>query len=135
MVKEIDFVKAIDEINANGKDITFAELIATVLKDKIVEIYVGDTYEDIKYDDSTQKYAAVIIGKVITAYAECLVLNCAYIDQTGQSRKIQLGNIVCLNERAIRTITEIDETGILKDTFLSTRDSKIVKGLFGGGQS
>lgn len=130
MAKETDFITAIDEVNASGKDITFAELIAKVYKNKIVEIYVGDTFEDIKYDDSTQKYAAVVIGKVITAYAECLVLNCAYIDQ--QSKQLKMGNIICLNERAIRTITEVDESGILRDTFLSTRDSKIVKGLFTG---
>lgn len=130
MAKETDFITAIDEVNASGKEITFAELIAKVYKDKIVEIYVGDTFEDIKYDDSTQKYAAVVIGKVITAYAECLVLNCAYIDQV--SKTLKMGNIICLNERAIRTITEVDESGILRDTFLSTRDSKIVKGLFTG---
>ena len=130
MSVEQDFIHVIDEINADGKDHTFAELIVKVWKNKIVEIYIGDSYEDIKYDDSTQKYAAVVIGKVIAAYAECLVLNCAYIDQ--QTKTVQLGNIICLNERAIRTITEVDESGILKDTFLSTRDSKIVKGLFTG---
>lgn len=128
MVKGNDFVEAINQLNADNKHITFAELIAMVLKDKVVEIYVGDTYEDIKYDDSTQKYVAVLVGKVLAAYAECLVLNCAYMDQSTKTMK--LGNIVCLNERGIRTITEVDETGILKDTFLSTRDSKIVKGLF-----
>lgn len=128
MSVEKDFINVIDEVRNSGKEITFAELIAKVLKNKVVEVYIGDTYEDIKYDDSTQKYAAVLIGKVVTAYAECLVLNCAYIDQATKSMKF--GNIVCLNERAVRTITEVDDTGVLKDTFLSTRDSKIVKGLF-----
>lgn len=131
MAQEEEFIKAIDEVRASGKDITFAELIAKTLKGRIVEIYVGDTSEDVKYDDSTKKYAAVVIGKVITAYAECLVLNCAYMDQV--TKTMQLGNIVCLNERGIRTITEVDESGVLKDTFLSSRDAKIVKGLFTGG--
>jgi len=130
MSKERDFTKVIDELNGAGEDITLAELLAKVLKGKIVEIYVGDTFEDVKYDDSTQKCAAVLIGKIVAAYAECLVLNCAYMDQN--TKNIKLGNIVCLNERAIRTVTEVDESGILKDTFLSTRDSKIVKGLFAG---
>jgi hypothetical protein len=130
MAKEQDFILAIDAVNNSGKSISFAELAAKIYKDKIVEVYVGDTFEDIKYDDSTQKYAAVLVGKVITAYAECLVLNCAYMDQNTKTMKI--GNIVCLNERGIRTITEVDESGVLRDTFLSTRDSKIVKGLFGG---
>lgn len=128
MSTEQQFINVVNELNLSPKKTTFAELIAKTLKDKIVEIYVGDTFEDIRYDDSTQKCAAVLVGKVITAYAECLVLNCAYIDE---HKKIKFGNIVCLNERAVRTITEVDESGLLKDTFLSTRDSKIVKDLFG----
>ena len=127
---EQDFINAVEEVRNSGKELTLAELLAKVLKDKVVEVYIGDTYEDIKYDDSTQKYAAVLVGKVVTAYAECLVLNCAYIDQA--TKHMKLGNIVCLNERAIRTVTEVDQAGVLKDTFLSTRDSKVVKGLFSG---
>lgn len=130
MANELQFVEAITELNDAGKDITFAELIAKVWGGKVVEIYIGDTYEDIKYEDSMTKYAAVLIGKVITAYAECIVLNCAYIDQT--TKKMKFGNIVCLNERGIRTITEVDGTGLLKDTFLSSRDARIVKGLITG---
>lgn len=133
MAREEEFITAIDEIHASGKDMTFAELIAKVYKGRVVEIYVGDTFEDVKYDDSTQKYAAVVVGKVVAAYAECIVLNCAYMDQTTKS--MQFGNIVCLNERGIRTITEVDDNGILKDTFLSSRDAKIVKGLFTSGQN
>lgn len=133
MAKEEEFIKAIDEVHASGKDITFAELIAKVFTGRVVEIYVGDTFEDVKYDDSTQKYAAVVVGKVVAAYAECIVLNCAYMDQA--TKTMQFGNIVCLNERGIRTITEVDNNGILKDTFLSSRDAKIVKGLLTGGQN
>lgn len=130
MANEQQFIDAIKELHDNNKQITFAELIAQVWGGKIVEIYIGDTYEDIKFEDSTQKYAAVVIGKVITAYAECIVLNCAYTDQ--RTKKIQFGNIVCLNERGIRTITEVDESGILRDTFLNSRDGRIVKGLING---
>jgi hypothetical protein len=130
MANEHQFIDAIKELHDNNQQITFAELVAKVWGGKIVEIYIGDTYEDIKFEDSTQKYAAVVIGKVITAYAECLVLNCAYTDQ--RTKKIQFGNIICLNERGIRTITEVDESGILRDTFLNSRDGRIVKGLIHG---
>lgn len=130
MANEQQFIDAIKELHDNNQQITFAELIAKVWGGKVVEIYIGDTYEDIKFEDSTQKYAAVVIGKVITAYAECIVLNCAYTDQ--RTKKIQFGNIVCLNERGIRTITEVDESGILRDTFLNSRDGRIVKGLING---
>ena|ERR1700722_17141797 len=127
MANEQEFISAINELNDNGKQITFAELVSKVWGGKIVEIYIGDTYEDLKSEDSTQKVAAVVIGKVITAYAECIVLNCAYIDQ--RTKQAQFGNIVCLNERGIRTITEVDDNGVLKDTFLSSRDCKMVKNL------
>jgi hypothetical protein len=122
------FVNAIQELrDTNHPKISFAELIAKVWGGKVVEVYVGDTFEDVKYDDSSVKYVAIIVGRVIIAYAEMLVLDCAYIDQ--QTKKLQFGNIVCLNERGIRTITTIDDSGILRDTFLNSRDGRIVKNL------
>lgn len=130
MANEQQFISTIQNLNANGEKITFAELIAKVWGGKIVEIYIGDTYEDLKQEDSTQKVAAVVIGRVVAAYAECIVLNCAYVDQ--RTKKMSFGNIVCLNERGIRTVTEVDESGVLKDTFLSSRDCKVVKGLLHG---
>lgn len=130
MATENDFKKVIADFQAESKKRTLAELIATVWADKVVEVYIGDTFEDIKYDDSTQKYAAILVGKVVAAYAECLILNCVYVDQL--TKQMRYGNLVALNERAVRTITEVDESGILKDTFLSSRDGKVVKEVFGG---
>jgi hypothetical protein len=125
------FVSAIQELrDTNHPKISFAELIARVWGGKVVEVYIGDTAEDLKQEDSTQKVVAVLIGKVITAYAEMLVLDCAYVDQ--RTRELRFGNIVCLNERSVRTITEVDETGILRDTFLNSKDGKIMKGLMRG---
>lgn len=130
MATEQDFIDSIAEVNASGKNITFAELLAKTLLGKVVEVYIGDNYENVNYDDATVNYAAVLVGKVVTAYAECLVLNCVYIDQ--QTKQHKFGNIVCLNERAIRTITEVNDSGVLRDTFLSTRDSRVIKDLFDG---
>ncbi len=130
MANEFDFQETIKSFREDGKKHTFAELIKEVWGGKIIEVYIGDTYEDIKYDDSTQKYVAILVGKVIDAYGECLIMNCAYVDQV--TKTLKYGNIVCLNERSVRTITEVDESGMLKDTFLSSRDGKIVKDLFGG---
>ena len=130
MSTEQEFIDSIAEVNASGKNITFAELLAKTLLGKVVEVYIGDNYENVNYDDATVNYAAVLIGKVVAAYAECLVLNCVHIDQV--TKKYQFGNIVCLNERAIRTITEVDGSGVLRDTFLSTRDSRVIKELFDG---
>ena len=131
MATEQEFESIIAELQANkDRTVSLAEVVAKTLKGRIIEVYVGDRYEDIKYDDSTLCYPAVLVGKVVTAFKECLVLNCAYIDQT--TKQLKFGNIVCLNERAIRFLTEIDETGILRDTFINSRDSKIVKNLLKG---
>ena len=130
MTTEKDFKDVIKEFRTDAKKHTLAELVAKVWANKVIEVYIGDTFEDIKYDDSTQKYVSILVGKVVDAYGECLIMNCAYVDQTTQ--KVKFGNIVCLNERSVRTITEVDDTGILKDTFLSSRDGKIVREVFGG---
>jgi hypothetical protein len=116
------FTEVIAKLNQtpNEPKLTMAELIAKVWAGKFVEIYIGDTYEDIKLEDTTQKVPAILVGQIITAYAECIILNCAYNEpRTG---KIAFGNVVCLNERGIRTITEIDLKGGLKDTFLDVKD-------------
>ena len=127
MAHEEQFITVIKRIKAEGKDVSFAEIIAEVWGGKIVEVYIGDTYEDLKTEDATCKVPSVCIGKVVAAYAEMLVMNCVYINQ--RTRQAQFGNIVCLNERSVRTITEVDNSGMLKDTFLNSRDGKIIKDL------
>ena len=125
-----EFLEAIAKLNQNPNEpkLTMAEFVAMVWKDRFVEIYIGDTYEDIKLEDTTQKVPAILVGQIICAYAECLILNCAYKDlRTG---KFAFGNVVPLNERGIRTITEIDLKGGLKDTFLDVKDGpRVVEAL------
>jgi hypothetical protein len=129
MATEKTYLDSIDAVRADGKKLTLAEIIARTLKDKIIEVYVGDTYETINYEESSLAYASVLVGKVVGAYTEGLILNCVYIDQT--TKKLEMGNIVCLNERAIRFFTELDDHGMLRDTFLNTRDGKLVKEFLG----
>jgi hypothetical protein len=126
MANEQEMRKAIAELSKKpGEKLTMAEFIAKIWGDKIVEIYIGDTYEDIKLDDSTCKVPSILVGKIIGAYAECIMLNCAFADQ--QTGNLAFGNIVALNERGIRTITEIDDVGNLRDTFLNIKDGKRIK--------
>jgi hypothetical protein len=131
MSNEKRFKDVIAEFRSDPtKKRTFAELMARVWEGKIIEVYIGDRYEDVKFDDSTMACPAVLIGKVIDAYGECLVLNCAYIDPA--SKVLKFGNIVCLNERSVRTITEVDNLGTLRETFLNSKDGKIIKGVHDG---
>ena len=122
-----NYLNVFDDLHREktSRDLSFAELVYKLMKDKLVEVYIGDTYEDLKSQDSTMKVNAVICGIVKGAYGDCLILDCAYVEQN--SKKIIFGNIVCLNERSIRTLTEVDNNGSLKDTFISSKEALLIK--------
>jgi hypothetical protein len=129
MANEQQFKDAIAEIHTSGKDHTLAEFLFKVWKDKIIEVFIGEAYEDIKWDDSSQRVASVVVGKFIGAYAECLIINSVYVDSKNNMRT---GNIICLNERAIRHVAEVDGNGCIADTFLTSADATKIKKLFEG---
>lgn len=97
---------------------TFAEYISELLKDKFIEIYLGDSFEEIKLEQTSMSYPAVFCGKVVGAYKECLILNSFYtIDNKGTKT---LGNLIFVNERAIRALKEIDGNGTINDLFIKS---------------
>jgi hypothetical protein len=106
---------------------TFAEFIATVFKDRFIEIYVGDTYENVSTEQISTDYPAVFCGKVVTAFKECLVISAAYI---GKDKVLKLGNLMFINERAIRALNEVDGDGIMEEMFLRSKESLEVKEYF-----
>jgi len=124
MVSEHEITSTIAKLQGSGK--TFAEFLVEIFKDKIIEVYVGDTYEDINTEQVSVSYPAVFCGKLIAAYRECLILNCAFTS----GRHLQFGNIMFINERAIRALNEIDGKGILKDMMLRSEESLDVKEIF-----
>ena len=63
----------------------------------------------------------------MAAYRECLVLEAAYIDKT---KKLRLGNLLFISERAIRALNEIDGNGILEDMMLRSKESLDIKAAF-----
>jgi hypothetical protein len=117
MVSTVQFEKIIEDFNTEGRVKTFAEFIATAYKDKFIEIYLGDSYEDVSTDQISTSYAAVFCGKVIGAYRECLIIN-GISNPKGSDYK--LGNIVLINERAIRGLTEMDGMGTMDHMFLKS---------------
>lgn len=125
MVTEKECIDLAAELDTTER--TFAEYISKLFKDKIIEIYVGDSYENITLDQQSSQYPAVFCGKVIGAYKECLILNSVYFKDKNQ---ITFGKLMFINERGIRTLCEVDEKGKLQDLFLSSNDSiKIKKAL------
>jgi len=124
MATEIEVQEMVEKLTGSGK--TFAEFLAELFKDKFIEVYLGDSYEEISTEQISTSYPAILCGKVVGAYRECLVINGAYI----KHRQIKLGNMLFINERAIRALKEVDDNGILEDMLLRSKESLEVKAAF-----
>jgi len=117
-------IEQIQQLLASSKElkeqnITFAEFISTIFKDKYLEIYVGDSYEDVSTEQISTSYPAVFCGKVIGAYRECLIINGFHVTK---NKQVSFGNILFVNERAIRTLCEINGSCSIQDTILRSID-------------
>lgn len=120
-----DLKTSIAQLQGSGK--TFAEFLALIFKDKFIEVYLGDSYEEISTEQISTSYPAVLCGRVMAAYRECLIIEAAYIDQ---SNKLKMGNLLFISERSIRFLNEIDGSGILEDMLLRSKESLDIKRLF-----
>ena len=124
MVTEGFVLEVVKECNKDRVK-TLAEFIAMVFQGKFIEIYLGDSYEEVSTEQISTAYPAVFCGKVVCAYRECLVLNSVYVSSV--TKKMEMGNLVFINERAIRGLNEIDGNGILEDMFLRSKESFDIK--------
>lgn len=118
----------IQEFNTNHRNKTFAEFIAELFKGKFIEIYLGDSYEEVSTEQISTSYPAVFCGKVVSAFKECLVISSVYVDK--RSKTMKLGNMMFISERAIRALNEIDDHGIMEDMFLRSKESLLIKDVF-----
>jgi len=125
MVSEQHILETVKQLQGSGK--TFAEFLAETFKDSFIEVYVGDSYEDVSTEQVSTTYPAVFCGKVIAAYRECLVLNCAFFGQNGA---LQMGNIMFINERAIRALSAVDGKGTVEDMMLRSKETLDIKKRF-----
>jgi len=125
MVSEKQLLDTIQQLQGSGK--TFAEFLAEIFKDKFIEVYVGDAYEDVSTEQISTTYPAVFCGKVVAAYRECLILNCAFV---GNNRHLQMGNMMFVNERAIRALNEVDGRGTLEDMMLRSKETLDIRDAF-----
>lgn len=111
----------IAQFNATERQKTFAEFISVLLKDKFVEIYMGDSYEEVSVEQISTSYPAVFCGKIVGAFKECLILDSFYNTVTpGKVKEQKMGNLIFINERGIRTLTEIDGQGTVNDLFIKS---------------
>jgi len=63
-------------------------------------------------------------GKIIGAYKECLIINSFFINK---EKEFVMGNIVFINERMVKAITEIDNNGTIQDLFFRSKKSLELK--------
>lgn len=127
MVTEQEVLDAVQECNKDRVK-TLAEFIAMVFEGKFIEMYLGDSYEEVSTEQISTSYPAVFCGKVVAAYRECLVVNSVFADP--QTKKLKLGNLMFISERAIRGLNEIDGNGIIEDMFLRSSESLDIKDHF-----
>lgn len=132
MVTIPEVLEKVKECNDGGRQKTLAEFLVEVFKDKFIEIYLSDSYEEVSTEQISQNYPAVFCGKVVSAYRECLIINSVYIDK---AHKITLGNLMFINERAIKSINEIDGRGVMEDMFMRSKESLIIKDIFVDGKA
>lgn len=116
---DINNIKStVGELQGSGK--TFAEFLSVLFKDKYLEIYLGDSYEEVSTEQVSTAFPAVICGKVISAYRECLIIEAFTFSKSRGSRK---GNIMFLSERSIRALNELGGDFVLEDMLLRSRES------------
>ena len=119
MISEDKIIELVGDFNKAGRTATFAEFLAVTFKDKFIEIYLGDSYEEVSIDQISVSYPAVFCGKVVSAYRECLIISSVFV----KDNKVHPGNLMFVNERAIRALNEIDGNGIMEDMFLRSKES------------
>lgn len=127
MITEELVLNTIEDCNKDRTK-TLAEFIATLFKDQFIEIYLGDSYEEVSVEQISTSYPAVFVGKVVAAYKECLVLNSVFVNKS--TKQLELGNLVFVSERAIRGLNAVDGRGVLEDMFLRSRESLDIKDQF-----
>lgn len=97
------------------------------LKSKLLEIFIGDEYEEIVLSDHVIKVNGVIYGKLEDIVDDFLVINCFYINKEGE---LVDGNIVYINSWHVKAITEAKK-GSLNDVLLSASHSRKIRQLLG----
>lgn len=113
----------------NRKTKFMAEFIASVLENKIVEIYLGNSYEELNFDQFKQDYPSVLVGKVVSAYGNCLVLETVYING---SNKESIGKLLFINDISIHAVSEVVGDSSLEDVMFRSRETKKLLGKFNG---
>lgn len=116
-----------DEWKQHKRNATMAEFIYELFKDQYIEVYLGDSYEDISFEQISSSYPAVFCGKLIGAFKECLAIECIHVTKAKTATQ---GNILFISERAIRALSPIDQNNTIQDMILRSNEVATVYGAF-----
>lgn len=114
----MNFDNIFNQFDKNNKS-SFAETIAQILKDQNVEIFLGDTYETIKQSDYDVNTFAIMYGKIVAGYGDCLLINSFYVD--GIDKELKAGNIILINAFNIKAISLMDDKGTIQQALIGSR--------------
>ncbi len=98
------------------------------LNGELLEISIGDDYEDILSSDSTKKVNSVIFGFLRDIVDDFIILDSFYIDKKGEFKS---GNIIYINTWHIKAFTKVKSNGCLNDALMSVSDTRKIKHLLG----
>lgn len=98
------------------------------LRNKFLEITLGDEYEEIVLSDFTRKINGIIYGKLEDVIGDFLVLNCFYVNREGE---LCSGNMIYLNCWQVKAMTEVKTNGSLNDAMVGTEHINKIRRLIG----
>lgn len=114
--------------NGNGDRYRKFADILDASKGKYVELYIGDQFHTLSYDEISRPENSTIYGKIVEVLDRFVVIDCFYIHK--QTGELSAGNLCFINTFQIRAMSMIDNTGSLDDIFLcATHVSKVKKAI------
>jgi hypothetical protein len=114
----------------NGDLRKFSDELKEKYLGKVLEIYIGDQYETLNFDDYSTPQNCIIYGRLVEVLDRFLVVNCFYIDKT--TGVLRDDNTCYISSFQIRAMTPLDARGTLGDIFLSTNDGKKIHDMLTG---
>lgn len=103
--------------------------LLTYFKDKYIQIYLGEQYEEIQLDDHTYEIISVIYGKLIDVVSDFLVIDCFYVSSSKDFKEIKSGNIIFINSWQVKMMTAFDDKGTIDDILLSGKHTGSIKSM------
>lgn len=98
------------------------------LKGELLEISIGDDYEDIVLSDTTRKVNGVIFGILTDIVDDFLIVDSFFINKNGE---VQTGNVIYINTWHVKVFTKVKSNGCLNDVLLSTTHTRRIKTILG----